>query len=94
MPKTSFYEKNGHHREYKFNSRPTASNTKTTTKDERNIVSEMNQMYKHSPFMQRRCGDVSETDYSATQPLTTKDAIYNNLGEFIIIKEFKKGFLS
>lgn len=88
MPKTSFYEKNGQHREYKFNSRPSASNTKTITKDERNIVSEMNQMYKHSPFMQRRCGDVGETDYTTAPPVTTKDAIYNNLSELIMIALF------
>lgn len=82
MPKTGFYEKNGPNREYKFNnSRP----TNTTTKDERNIVSEMNKMYKHSPFVQRRSGggDVaSDADYgSGSSPVASKDAIYNNLGE-------------
>lgn len=91
MPKKSFYEKNGHSL---YGSSPVQVSVQPSNKEaERNIVSEMNQMYKHSPFMQRRC-EVAESEYGSSPPIGgihhqhqqictgQKESIYNNLGEW------------
>lgn len=96
MPKTSFYEKNGHSLYGKGGGNQTKqmSGQKTgNSETERNIVSEMNQMYKHSPFMHRRC-EVAESEYGSSPPIggtqhqqatAQKESIYNNLGKYLIV---------
>lgn len=111
MPKTGYYQKKNNGaaaaaaaREYKYaalsgiGGRPQQQQTTSHQRDERDIVSEMNQMYKHSPFMQRRCEVSSGTNDNgsscvSTQPLpptvignaAVKESIYNNLGEALLI---------
>lgn len=53
-------------------------------KVETNIVSEMNQMYRQSPFMQKRRDVIEEN--TCTSP--KKESIYNNLGTLHIFKQF------
>lgn len=110
MPKTGYYQKKNNGaaaaaaREYKYaalsgiGGRPQQQTT-SHQRDERDIVSEMNQMYKHSPFMQRRCevssgtNDIGGSSCVSTQPLpptvignaAVKESIYNNLGETLLI---------
>lgn len=45
-------------------------------RDETDIVSEMNQMYMHSPFVQRKC-EPPDSNYGSSPKM---EAIYNNIG--------------
>lgn len=54
-----------------------------SSKDESDIVSEMNQMYRQSPFMQKRREFIE--DNTPTSP--KKESIYNNLGTLNVFKK-------
>ena len=60
-------------------------------KDERDLVSEMNKMYKNSPFMHRKRSEVNEDGSNGdgnASPNQNNHFIYNNLGEVIKKKMF------